>query len=199
MKPGFNLLYGVTIMIAHHTGKVIDLHIGCRFCGQCNIWKKKLGSEEFQDWLHEHVEKGECASNHVGPSGKMETEAMKIMFRRSEEKYGMKYGHYIGDGDSKTFPGVVKDEPYGKNFIIYKKECCGHVRKRMGKRLRDVVNKTVQEVPIKTVPNKGKTRRSKTLSGQDILLGKMIDKLSVYYGLAIRRNHDSVKKIKDEI
>jgi len=64
----------------------------------------------------------------------------------------------------------------------------------MGHHLRNLVNKTVEEKQIK-----GKTIRKKTLSGKGKLTSKLIDKLTVYYGLAIRRNCDSVQKMNDAI
>nr|XP_036678351.1 uncharacterized protein LOC118879565 [Drosophila suzukii] len=74
-----------------------------------------------------------------------------------------------------------------------------HVQKRMGKRLRDVVKNTTIEKEIKTGKKAGQKRRSKSLGGKGKLTGKTIDKLTVYYGLAIRRNCDSVKKMNDAI
>ena len=50
------------------------------------------------------------------------------------------YGSYIGDGDSKTFAGLLKSEPY-KNFEMRKKECIDHVQKRMGFGLRNLKKK----------------------------------------------------------
>ncbi|KYN27481.1 hypothetical protein ALC57_03136, partial [Trachymyrmex cornetzi] len=100
----------------------------------------------------------------------------------------------IGDGDSKTFAGVKNAKPYGEDFEIYKKECVGHVQKRMGSRLRNLVKNTVEETATK-----GKTIRKKTLFGKGKLTAKTIDKLTIYYGLAIRRNSDSVEKMKTAI
>lgn len=71
-------------------------------------------------------------------------------------------------------------EPY-KNFPVLKKECVGHVQKRMGTRLRNLKKNT------------------KGLGGKGKLTRKLIDELSVYYGLAIRRNKDLVKKMRTEI
>lgn len=39
-------------------------------------------------------------------------DAMKEMFSRSEEKYGVKYTTYIGDGDSKTFIALLDLKSY---------------------------------------------------------------------------------------
>lgn len=42
-------------------------------------------------------------------------------------------------------------------------------------------------------------KQTKGFGGKGKLTGKLIDELSVYYGLAIRRNCDSVEKMKNEI
>jgi len=55
------------------------------------------------------------------------------------------------------------------------------VQKRLGRQLRQLVKKT------------------KGLGGKGKLTGKLIDELSVYYGLAIRRNTRSVEEMKKEI
>lgn len=61
-----------------------------------------------------------------------------LMFSRSEELYGMKYGNYIGDGDSKTFTAVVNLNLYGDKLTVVKNECIEHVQKRIGTRLRNI-------------------------------------------------------------
>lgn len=47
------------------------------------------------------------------------------MVSRFMEKYEIRYQNYIREGDSKTYPGIVKEAPYGKYVIIHKKECGG--------------------------------------------------------------------------
>ncbi|GFV29444.1 hypothetical protein TNCV_4674641 [Trichonephila clavipes] len=56
-------------------------------------------------------------------------------FFRSEQKHGLKYQRYIGDGDSKTFLSIAEKIHMGIVFPL-KIECVGHVQKRMGSRLR---------------------------------------------------------------
>ncbi|KYM96846.1 hypothetical protein ALC62_12480 [Cyphomyrmex costatus] len=73
--------------------------------------------------------------------------------------------------------GIMDKQPY--NFEVKKKECIDHVQKRMGTRLRNL-KKTV-----------------KNLGGK--LTNKLIDQLTIYYGLAIRRNPNSLKNMKNEI
>lgn len=65
----------------------------------------------------------------------MEVDAAVEMFGRSEEKNGVKYVQYIGDGDSKTFKGVLDTNPYNDDPVVVKKECVGHIQKYMGLRL----------------------------------------------------------------
>lgn len=70
----------------------------------------------------------------------MEVDAVIEMFQRSESLHNVKYVNYIGDGDSKTYKGIVVANPYG-NVPVAKKECIGHVQKRAGTRLRNVKKK----------------------------------------------------------
>jgi hypothetical protein len=51
------------------------------------------------------------------------------------------YTTYLGDGDSSSYARVVREKPYGEEVHIRKEECCGHVKKRMGKRLKDLGRK----------------------------------------------------------
>ena len=112
--------------------------------------------------------------------GKMEVDAVVEMFKRSEDLHGLKYCQYIGDGNSKTFKGILDAKPYG-NYTVTKKECIDHVRKRMGTRLRNL------------------KKNVKGLGGKGKLTGKLIDELTLYYGLAIRQNTNCVTSMKKEI
>lgn len=113
----------------------------------------------------------------------MEVDAIVEMFERSETKNNVKYVRYIGDGDSKTFKGILDVNPYDDDPVVEKKECVGHVQKRMGARLR----KAKKE-------NKGIGGR-----GAGKLTDKVINELSLYYGLAIRRNSNSVEDMKRDV
>jgi len=64
----------------------------------------------------------------------------KEIFKRSIAKHNLVYSEYLGDGDTSSFTEVVNSEPYKEFDIIPKKlECIGHVNKRMGTRLRKLV------------------------------------------------------------
>lgn len=108
----------------------------------------------------------------------MEVDAVVEMFQRSETLYGPKYVNYIGD--SKTFKGLLDAHLYG-DVLIAKKECIDHVQKRMGTQLRNL------------------KKKKKGLGGKGKLTGKLIDELAIYYGLAIRRNSNSIEKIRQGI
>ena len=64
---------------------------------------------------------------------------------------------------------------------MFKKECVGHVQKRMGTRLRNVV------------------KNNKNISGKGKLTNKLIGELTKYYGMAIRNNKDNIKDMKNAI
>lgn len=72
------------------------------------------------------------------------------MFKRSTEYYVVMFKNYIGDGDSQTYSGVANSKPCGEDFTINKKECTGHVQKRMGTRLRKLVKTTVVDSETKS-------------------------------------------------
>jgi hypothetical protein len=107
----------------------------------------------------------------------MEVNAICEMFNRSEQLHGVKYTKYIGDGDSKTYKGIIEAKPYGDEIHIQKKECINHVQKRMGAKLRNY------------------KKQIKGIGGKARLTGKVIDQLTTYYGLAIRRHDNSIEKM----
>ncbi|EZA47079.1 hypothetical protein X777_16771 [Ooceraea biroi] len=177
-KRGFTSLFGVTTIIGYYSGKVIDLVVKSSYCQACVYWRKKEDTDEYTEWYEEH--ENECFANHSGSAGKMEVDAMKEMFSRSEEKFKVKYTNYIGDGDSKTFNAILNLNPYGDDVSVIKTECVGHVEKRMGTRLRNA-------------------KKTHKLGGKGKLTDVLIKKLTKYYGLAIRRNVNSVPNMKKAI
>ncbi|KAG8233603.1 hypothetical protein J437_LFUL001014 [Ladona fulva] len=105
----------------------------------------------------------------------MEGDDIREMYQRSDKLHGVKYVNYISDGDSKIYKGVVTESPYGETIAIKKKECINYVQKWIGARLRTC--------------KKGKPG----IGGK--LTAKLIDSLSNYYGLAIRRNTTSTENM----
>lgn len=178
-KRGFSL-FGVSSLISVHSKRITDVNVKSSYCKQCEVWTKKEGTEEYDEWKKEH--ENNCHLNYQGSAGKMEVDAVVEMFKKSEEQYDVKHTDHIGDGDSKTYKSIVESKPYGEKVQIRKKECIGHVQKRMGARLRQCKKN-----------HKGK------IEGKNKLTAKMIDKFALYYGLAIRRNFDSVEGMQDAI
>jgi len=133
-KREFSSHYGITTFIGYYSGKVTDLVIKGSFYQSCLYWKSKKSKNEFEEWFQEH--QAQCAANHEGSVGKMEVDAVRKMFSRSEEMYGVKYGNYIDDEDSKTLKAILDLNP-GDDLKVKKSECEGHVKKRMGSRLRN--------------------------------------------------------------
>ena len=112
----------------------------------------------------------------------MEVAGALDIYKRSEKKYGLRYVSYIGDGDSSTFSSVSTAKPYGKHIMIEKKECVGHIQKRLGSRLRK----------LKASYGKKKLADGKTIGGRGRLTEKLIDTMQNYYGLAIRNNKENL-------
>ncbi|XP_071056469.1 uncharacterized protein [Onthophagus taurus] len=177
-KRACQSLHGIASLIGNYTGKVLDVVVKSSYCAACKIWEHRCGTSEYLEWLNIHEE--ECNANHEGNAGKMEADAIIEMFESSESKYDVKYKYYIGDGDSKTFKTILTKKPYGAEFEIYKRECVGHVQKRMGTRLRSI-------------------KKEKKLGGVGKLTDNLIGELTKYYGKAIRANSDSVEKMKNSI
>ena len=174
-------MFGAATLIGKYSNKVVDLIVKSKLCMACNRWKGKENTEDFKIWYESH--KKECSCNHSGSSGKMEVDGILEMFTRSDELHDAQYATYIGDGDTKTFKSLLDKHPYGDELIVRKSECVGHVKKRMGSRLRSGKNKT------------------KGVGGNGVgkLTDKLIRHLTAYYGLAIIRNPHSVADTKKAI
>lgn len=177
-KRDFSSLYNVTTLIGYYSGKVIDFVIKGSYCQACTYWKSRKNTVEYFQWYEEH--KKHCHANHFGSAGKMEVDAIQEMFTRSEEKFKVKYGNYIGDGDSKTYKAILDLNSYGDNFQVVKSECIDHVEKKMGTRLRNL-------------------KKTEKIGGKGKLTDVLIKKLTKYYGLAIRRNTDSADEMAKAI
>eukprot|EP00112_Aurelia_sp_Birch-Aquarium-sp1_P024624 Seg7860.1 transcript_id=Seg7860.1/GoldUCD/mRNA.D3Y31 product="hypothetical protein" protein_id=Seg7860.1/GoldUCD/D3Y31 len=109
------------------------------------------------------------------------------MYARSEDSKKLQYTDYIGDGDSKSFSSITASKPYANKDIV-KYECIGHVQKRMGTVLRK----------LKAQKGKQKFKDGKTIAGMGRLTGARIDKLHVYYGLAIQGHKFDQEGMKNE-
>lgn len=181
-KRGHTSANGIVSATSIDTGKIIDVEPLTKYCQKCANMKN------CEEKLNQHKDSGECKSNYIGVSGGMEASGAVTIFNRSLEKYGVRYDKYLGDGDSKGFKKVVESKPYG-DMEIEKLECIGHVQKRMGSQLRRLRKEY-----------KGKKLEDgRLISGHGRLTEKEIDNIQTYYGMAIRRNTDSVKNMQQDI
>ncbi|XP_065680580.1 uncharacterized protein LOC136094527 [Hydra vulgaris] len=175
-KRGYSSLNGVVSAISKDNKKVLDVHVMSKFCKSCAVWKKKKNSLEYEHWKANH----RCDINHSKSSGAMESAGAIEIFHSSVEKYGLRYAHYIGDGDTASFNDVVQSKPYGDELIPIKWECIGHIQKRLGARLRN-----------KRKELKGKLLSDgKKINGRGRLTDLAINTLQNFYGMAIRQNKE---------
>ena len=180
-KRGHASINGVVTVISRENGKCLDTHVMSKSCMGCKMWSHRKNDPHYNDWKLNH----NCQANHVGSSGSMEANGAKIIFHRSIENHGLRYTHYIGDGDTSSFSVVSDSKPYG-DIPIQKLECIGHVQKRLGTRLRNLCQKM-----------KGnRLSDGKLLNGRGRLTEKAINTLQNYYGMAIRQNVNNVYKMK---
>ena len=147
MTRGHHSRHGFVSVISDLTGKVIDRIHMCKDCIECKRWENSDQSGiEYLEWYTAH--EPTCMLNHTGSPHGMEAEGALELFRRSVTKYGLRYETFIGDGDAKSYEGIVKAAPYGPTYVIEKEECAGHIQKRMGTRLRSVVSQFRGEIAV---------------------------------------------------
>ena len=112
---GFTSLYGVVSLIDAYTGKVIDIFVKSAYCHWCAVNKSKKGTAEYEGEYE--INKESCQANHEGSAGKTEVDAVIEIFLRSAKNLGVRFMKYIGDGDSKTYSGILKAALYGKDVV----------------------------------------------------------------------------------
>ena len=189
-KRGYSSKYGVVLAVLVDTGEVVDFEVLSTHCHECrkNCHLSKE-SDAFKAWKEKH--EPVCQINFEGSSGGMEGAGAAEIFKRSIKKRGLKYVTFVGDGDSDTFK-VVKDEMekvYGTRYPVKKEECIGHVQKRMGNALRNL---------LKDMKGK-KMSDNKTIGGRGRLTKERIDSIQRFYGNAIRANCGYLTKMQNAI
>ncbi|XP_028414795.1 uncharacterized protein LOC114537882 [Dendronephthya gigantea] len=179
-RRGYSSLNGCVTAISMDTGKVVDVEVLCRFCKQCKKHENDDDTPQNNSWKADH--KTNCKINFEGSAPAMEPEGAVRIFKRSVDEKKLRYTEYFGDGDSKSH-GVVQDiYNNGDDAVqVAKKECVGHVQKRVGTALRKF------------------RKENKGMGGKGKLTDKMIDKLQNYYGIAIRSNPGDLEAMKKAI
>ena len=194
-RRGFISKNGVsTVLSVNPRGppKVIDTQTSSNYCDKCAKGKKRLSPDEFLIWKQNH--NSDCEQNHTGTSGAMESQGIFKCFKRSQEKYDLTYTGYLGDGDCKSYKAVAEANPpiYPlKN--IRKLECCGHVQKRMGKRLMDKTNECKGKVYVEN------GKKYTGIKGAGRLTISAIKRIQGHYGGAIRNNSGNITAMKKAI
>ena len=174
-RRGFSSKNGAVAAISIDAGNVLDVACFSRYCQGCinmEIYKTS-DTVRYEIWSVTH----KCSINHAGASPAME-EGVHQIFNRSISDRKLRYTEYYGDGDSKGFASV-KDTYHP--IPVIKRECIGHIQKRVGNRLRKLKKKV------------------SGLGGPGKLTNSMVDRLQNYYGIAIRSNVGDLPKMKTAI
>eukprot|EP00795_Rhopilema_esculentum_P005628 gene5628-10839_t len=129
-RRGFSSKNGVvTVAIVKGlSSKIVDTETLTNHCNKC---KATTNDNETT-----HISQ----KNYEGTAGSMEGEGVKGIFKRSQQQYGLSYVEYLRDIDSKSFKNLCEAEPPiypGKQ--IEQLECVGHIQKRMGRKLNNLV------------------------------------------------------------
>ena len=163
------------------TAKVLDWQTASRTCKQCESLDAD-GDQESEEWQQRKNAHDEfCMRNHAGSAKSMECDGAEILWSRSVDDLKLRYTTFVGD--SSSFGRVDRIQPYGPDHPIVKEDCVGHVQKRMGTGLREL---------LKTNKGKKLPPDMKGISGRNRLTKKRIDTMQVFYGKAIRNNIGNV-------
>ena len=105
---------GASFIISIDNGLVLDYVIKRKTCQLC-----KRNPNASEDWKKAH--RSTCGINHTQSSEAMEKEAVVEMFINSIQRRKLKYGEYVGDGDTNSFGAVVLalTEKYGDGKFHY--------------------------------------------------------------------------------
>ena len=177
-RRGFSSLNGCVTVISIDTGKVLDVEALSKVCKQCKDHEDDKDSPQNAAWIVDH--EGKCKANFTGSAPAMEPQGAMRIFSRSIDDHKLMYNEYFGDGDSKSFQNV-KDVYQDQGVTVEKKECVGHVQKRLGTALRKL------------------KKEKKGLGGKGRLTDSMIDKMQNYYGIAISGNPGNLEGMKKAI
>eukprot|EP00117_Sycon_ciliatum_P022925 scpid72803/ scgid6114/ len=185
MRRGYSSLFGVFACISWRTGRVLDVQVKSRYCHECALWNDEeergvVTAQEFQEWKEQHY----CKANTKASAPGMECEAASGVWKRSVEKRSLVYTTYIGDGDTKGYNRVYKEDSYG-GVPIAKEECVGHVEKRVGTRhkLLPLHERYIFGVPILSVFSYFSTFRAISWSGLSYLIYESVDFLILHVKL----------------
>ena len=189
-KRGHTSKIRVVFVLSVRSGEVLDYEVLSHFCQACvSHSNMNKASFEFKEWEASHAD--QCEINHFSLSGDMESKGAIAIFRRSIKERGLKYTHFIGDGDSSCFGKVAEElkSIYGDSYMIQKEECVGQIQKRLGSAL----------LQYKKNMKGQQLADGKGVGGAGRLTQDTIKRIQNYYGLAIRQNKGDLQGIKAAI
>ena len=138
----YNALGGVGVIFGAATGKLLHIGVRNKYCYVCST------AESQQRQPKEH----RCFKNWTESSQAMEADIIVEGFQQAEEKYGLRYMRFIGDGDSSVYAHIQEEVPVWGCHVT-KLECANHSCKC----LRSSLEKLVEDKPF----YKGKGRLTK--------------------------------------
>jgi hypothetical protein len=194
-RRGFSSHNGVCTALTGSGKKVIDVEVKSNFCQSCTKQKKALTTDQYERWQRNHIAQGMCDQNHTGSAGSMEPQGMLNIFRRSVEKRKLRYVHYLGDGDSKTFKFISEaDPPIYPGTVIDKLECTGHVQKRAKNKLTARIQACSN---MQFIDDLGKS--VKGIGGKKGITEWHARRIQGHYGAAIRKNAGNLEQMTQAV
>ena len=176
-RRGLSSLNGCVTTQSMENGKCPDVDsVLSKVCHGCQTIEREKNLDK--KGIKKEKNAGKCKMNHMGSSASMDTEGMKRIFHRSENERNLQYTEYFGDGNSNAYAEV---ENVYDGIHVKKKECVGHVQKRVGTALRKL------------------KKENKGLGDEGELTDAMIDKLQNYYGITICSNSGDLEAMKSAI
>ena len=123
-EPRFLSLNGLVTLIASVSSKCVKCRVLTKPCSSCSSWELRKDTEP--ELYEKFLEFYKCLINHTGSAGSMETAGLVDCFMSSAETRELPYTDCIGDGDSKVYLDIVKNDS-----VVEKLECVGHIQKRV--------------------------------------------------------------------
>ena len=184
-KRGFASENGVVTVATVNglSSKIIDTETLTNHCNKCKAITN--GNETAH----------KCQKNYEGTAGCMEGEGVNRIFKRSQQQYGLSYVGYLGDGDSKSFKNLSEAvSPIYQGKQIEKLECVGHIQKRMGRKLNNLVFKCKNKIFINS-----DGKKVKGIGGKKKLTKKDIYRIQGHYGAAIRKHAGDENRMRKAV
>jgi len=110
-RHSYNAKSGVAVIIGKATGKILHMGVRNKYCYICSRHPEQPPPHK-------------CFHNWEESSSAMESDIIVEGFKISEEKHGIRYTSFIGDGDSSVHSSLVAAVEWGCS--ITKIECANH-------------------------------------------------------------------------